>query len=119
MNSKELLTLHDETCKVCKDIMRTKNSDYTGGKDATDPFANFKCSEVIGIHPVHGLLMRVLDKIQRVRSFVNDKELQVPDESVEDACHDIVNYAILAKAMLMEARARERDEEGPKFRVRT
>ncbi len=119
MNSKELLTLHDETCKVCKDIMRTKNSDYTGGKDATDPFANFKCSEVIGIHPVHGLLMRVLDKIQRVRSFVNDKELQVPDESVEDACHDIVNYAILAKAMLIEARERERDEEGPKFRVRT
>ncbi len=117
MNSKELLTLHDETCKVCKDIMRTKNSDYTGGKDATDPFANFKCSEVIGIHPVHGLLMRVLDKIQRVRSFVNDKELQVPDESVEDACHDIVNYAILAKAMLIEAR--ERDEECPKFRVRT
>jgi hypothetical protein len=48
--------------------------------------------------------MRVLDKIQRIRSFVNDKELQVPHESVEDACHDIVNYAILAKAMLREER---------------
>tara|TARA_R100000152_G_C6641529_1_gene85950 strand:+ start:294 stop:626 length:333 start_codon:yes stop_codon:yes gene_type:complete len=110
VNSKELLTLHDETCKLCKDIMRTKNSDYTGGKDATDPFANFKCSEVIGIHPVHGLLMRVLDKVQRVRSFVNDNELQVPDESVEDACHDIINYAILAKAMLMEERTSQGGE---------
>tara|TARA_R100001440_G_C2519606_1_gene118717 strand:+ start:1347 stop:1514 length:168 start_codon:yes stop_codon:yes gene_type:complete len=48
--------------------------------------------------------MRVLDKIQRIRSFVNDKELQVPDESVEDACHDIVNYAILALGMLKEER---------------
>tara|TARA_B100000963_G_C22637213_1_gene678270 strand:- start:3553 stop:3720 length:168 start_codon:yes stop_codon:yes gene_type:complete len=48
--------------------------------------------------------MRVLDKIQRIRSFVNDKELQVPDESVEDACHDIINYAILAKGMLLEER---------------
>tara|TARA_R100000742_G_C4218050_1_gene42586 strand:+ start:384 stop:650 length:267 start_codon:yes stop_codon:yes gene_type:complete len=84
--------------------MRTKNSDYTGGKNSTDPFANFKSSTVIGIHPVHGLLMRVLDKIQRIRSFVNDNELQVPDESVEDACNDIVNYAILAKAMLHEER---------------
>jgi len=84
--------------------MRTKNSDYTGGRGSTDPFANFKSSTVIGIHPVHGLLMRVLDKIQRIRSFVNDKELQVPDESVEDACHDIVNYAILALGMLKEER---------------
>ena len=87
--------------------MRTKNSDYTGGRGSTDPFANFKSSTVIGIHPVHGLLMRVLDKIQRIRSFVNDKELQVPDESVEDACHDIVNYAILALGMLKEEREKK------------
>jgi|TARA_R110002051_G_C8678261_1_gene491380 hypothetical protein len=85
--------------------MQTKNSDYTGGKNATDPFANFRCSKILGIHPVHGIMLRVMDKIQRVHSFVNDKELQVPDESVEDACNDIVNYAILAKAMLLEERA--------------
>ena len=90
--------------------MRAKNSDYTGGKTATDPFANFKTSAVIGIHPVHGLLMRVLDKIQRIRSFVNDSELQVPNESVEDACHDIINYAILAKAMLREEREKNAKE---------
>jgi len=29
----------------------------------------------------------------------------VPNETVEDACDDIVNYAILAKAMLMEERS--------------
>tara|TARA_B100000131_G_scaffold123292_1_gene120434 strand:+ start:2157 stop:2486 length:330 start_codon:yes stop_codon:yes gene_type:complete len=109
MNSKELLELHDSTCRECKKIMQTKNSDYTGGKKATDPFANFKSSVVIGIHPVHGLLMRVLDKIQRIRSFVNDKELQVPNESVDDACNDIVNYAILAKAMLREEREKPQD----------
>lgn len=90
--------------------MRAKNSDYTGGKNATDPFANFKTSVVIGIHPVNGLLMRVLDKIQRIRSFVNDSELQVPNESVEDACHDIINYAILAKAMLREEREKNAKE---------
>ena len=79
MTNKELLQLHDDTCNACKAIMKQKNSDYTGGKGATDVFANFNAS--------------------------NDKELSVPNETVEDACDDIVNYAILAKAMLMEERS--------------
>ena len=84
--------------------MEKKNSDYTGGRGATDPFANFNASKILNIHPVQGLLLRVIDKIQRIRSFTNDKELSVSNETVEDACDDIVNYAILAKAMLMEER---------------
>ena len=105
MDTKELLQLHDDTCKACKAIMQQKNSDYTGGKGATDVFANFNASKILNIHPVQGLLLRVIDKIQRIRSFTNDKELSVPNETVEDACDDIVNYAILAKAMLMEERS--------------
>ena len=105
MTNKELLQLHDDTCNACKAIMKQKNSDYTGGKGATDVFANFNASKMLGIHPVQGLLLRVIDKIQRIRSFTNDKELSVPNETVEDACDDIVNYAILAKTMLMEERS--------------
>ena len=104
MTAKELLQLHDETCTTCRAIMEKKNSDYTGGRGATDPFANFNASKILNIHPVQGLLLRVIDKIQRIRSFTNDKELSVSNETVEDACDDIVNYAILAKAMLMEDR---------------
>ena len=104
MNTEQLLNLHDETCGKCKEIMKQKNSDYTGGKNATDVFANFNSSVILDIHPVQGLLLRLIDKIQRIRSFTNDKQLQVSNESVEDACEDIVNYAILAKAMLIEER---------------
>ena len=104
MNTEELLNLHDQTCKKCRDIMIKKNSDYTGGSKATDIFANFNASMILNIHPVQGLLLRLIDKVQRIRSFTNDKELSVPNESVEDACEDIVNYAILAKAMLIEER---------------
>mgnify|MGYP003131922230 CR=1 FL=1 len=104
MNTKELLKLHDDTCKACRVIMQKKNSDYTGGKSATDPFANFNASTILDIHPVQGLLLRVIDKIKRIYSFTNDSELSVPNETVEDACDDIVNYAILAKAMLLEER---------------
>lgn len=104
MNTEELLKLHDETCDKCKGIMKQKNSDYTGGKNATDIFANFNSSVILDIHPVQGLLLRLIDKVQRIRSFTNDKQLQVSNESVEDACEDIINYAILAKAMLIEER---------------
>lgn len=105
MTTEELLELHEKTCETCRDIMRQKNNDYTGGKTSQDPFANFNAASVLGIDPVQGLLLRVIDKIQRIRSFTNDKELKVANESVEDACDDIVNYAILAKAMLKEQRA--------------
>ena len=104
MTIKELLELHDENCNKCKEIMGKKNSDYTGGEKATDIFANFKASKVLDIHPVKGILMRMMDKIQRIQSFTNDRKLQVPNESVDDACEDIINYAILAKAMLTEER---------------
>ena len=87
--------------------MLKKNNDYTGGKKATDIFANFNSSKILDIHPVQGLLLRVIDKVQRIRSFTNDKELSVPNETVEDACDDIVNYAILAKAMLLDERAKK------------
>jgi len=106
MDIQELLKIHDETCDKCKGIMQRKNSDYTGGKKATDVFANFNSSKILNINPVQGLLLRVIDKIKRIYSFTNDKQLQVSDESVDDACEDIVNYAILAKAMLIEERER-------------
>ena len=104
MTIKELEELHDKTCSICREIMVKKNSDYTGGTKAKDIFANFKSARYLGIHPVQGIMMRIMDKIQRINSFTNDKELQVPNESVYDACEDIVNYAIQAKAILTEER---------------
>ena len=111
MTTEELLKLHDETCDKCKVIMAKKNSDYTGGSQATDIFANFNSSTILNIHPVQGLLLRLIDKVQRIRSFTNDKKLSVPDESVDNACEDIVNYAILAKAMLIEERKKIKQQK--------
>ena len=48
----------------------------------------------------------------RIRSFVADGELRVINESVEYACDDIVNYAILCKALLREeAKTKEKPEK--------
>mgnify|MGYP006219463625 CR=1 FL=1 len=103
-------TLLDEM----KRINREKRHDYANKKDV---FANFRESEILNVHPVTGILMRVIDKIQRIKTFTNDGELSVPDETVDDACEDIVNYAILAKAMLRQYRETQRvmDDAGKEF----
>jgi|TARA_R110001592_G_scaffold257252_2_gene520831 hypothetical protein len=104
MTLQELLKLHEETSDKCRKIMEKKNSDYTGGKNADDVFANFRCSTILDVHPVTGIMMRVMDKIQRIKTFTNDGELSVSGETVDDACEDIINYAILAKAMFHQER---------------
>jgi hypothetical protein len=38
----------------------------------------------------------------RIRSFVADGSLRVTGETVTDACDDLLNYAILCKALLLE-----------------
>jgi hypothetical protein len=102
MDINTLLNLHEQTTTRCREVMRDKNSDYTGGSQATDALANFKASKSLGLHPVMGLLLRMQDKIQRVRSFVADGSLRVSGETVEDAFDDMINYAILGKALLVE-----------------
>jgi hypothetical protein len=102
MNRDELLNLHDETCAKARSIMEAKNNDYTGGKQATDALANFKSASALGMHPVAGLLLRAQDKLMRIRSFVADGSLRVTGETVTDACDDLLNYAILCKALLLE-----------------
>jgi hypothetical protein len=61
-------------------------------------------AQMIGLDPVSGLLLRVLDKIKRIQTFTEKGVLAVKEESVEDACDDIVNYAILCKGLLREKR---------------
>ena len=108
MTLEELLKLHKETTDKCREIMEVKNNDYTGGKEANDVFANFRCSTILDVHPVTGIMMRVMDKIQRIKTFTNDGQLSVSGETVDDACEDIINYAILAKAMFRQERQQEK-----------
>jgi hypothetical protein len=94
MTRKQLMELHDELCRKAYNTMERKNHDYTS--NAPDPFANFRGSEFLGIHPVLGILLRVQDKIKRIQSYIEQGELKVQGEGVEDAIQDTINYMILA-----------------------
>lgn len=100
MQLSELLTLHEEQCGLARGIIAAKNADYTAGSH--DIFANFRSSEALGVPAVLSILVRMLDKMQRIRSFEELGELQVKSESVDDAIQDLINYSILAQGLLRE-----------------
>lgn len=112
MKIETLLQLHDELTQSAKKIMVAKNHDYTSGSG--DPFANFRGSNYLGIHPVIGIQLRQQDKIQRVKTFVEKGELKVKGESVKDAIVDQINYLVLQYGLIVEQQGLPVEPEGGK-----
>lgn len=73
--------------------MAKKNQDYGSDEDV---FANFRMFGSLGI------LVRMSDKLQRLKTFESRKSFAVTEETVEDCLLDLINYAILYKAYLKE-----------------
>lgn len=115
MTRDELFKLHETTCAEALITMRKKNADYAS---SNDPFQNFNGSEQFGIHRVMGLVLRIGDKLQRINSFIQKSKLEVTNEGWADAIQDIINYAILAKGMLIDEQ-RSKDKGAEEINVRT
>jgi len=86
MNRKQLYYHHDKLCANAKALMQDKNADY-GEND--DPFRNFREFGQLGI------LVRLSDKLARLRTWVERGVYQVKSEKVEDVVLDVINYAVL------------------------
>lgn len=82
-------------------LIEAKNNDYTAGSE--DPFANFKITEVLELGSAEtGLLIRMVDKIQRVKSFIKKGELKVQNESAADAARDIIGYSLILIGLMKD-----------------
>lgn len=82
-----------------KEIHSNKNHDYAG---KSDPFKNFRLSELIGIPAWKGCLIRISDKFARLCNFAKSGELKVKDESVEDTFKDMAIYSIIGLILYRE-----------------
>jgi hypothetical protein len=74
------------------------------GKDygsATDPLANIRSSQDFGIAPWVGAVIRLNDKVNRIKTFVRNNKLA--NESLEDSLIDIAVYAVHAVRLYREA----------------
>jgi anti-sigma28 factor (negative regulator of flagellin synthesis) len=99
MNKAQYLEYHKDALARMTAITRAKNADYTGSSDS--PFANFMNAELhAGVSTEQGFLVRMGDKMARIKSFVQKGTLQVKDESVQDTLLDLANYCILLAAYI-------------------
>lgn len=78
------------------ETIRAKNADYAS--DA-DPFRCFEAARMIGLHPLQGLLLRMLDKVSRAGNLIG-ADPAVAGESLEDAFRDMLGYSAIALAWL-------------------
>lgn len=71
----------------CLEVFKKKNHDYG------DAFARFG---------IVGVLMRIEDKLQRLRSIDKKGVQLVDDESMKDTLLDLHNYAAMALMLMQE-----------------
>lgn len=97
MNRSEFETFSAQVLDEIHTLMQKKNADYAA---SDSPFANFEQSLEFGIDPLIGLFLRMGDKFQRLKAFTLNGQLEVENESVDDALKDIIGYAVIALGML-------------------
>jgi hypothetical protein len=102
MTRDELLQNHQKLCEEARDLMVLKNKDYAGN-GGTEPFANFTRCEAMGVCTTEqGFLVRIVDKLSRMSSFIESGTMHVENESFHDSCVDIINYMVLLSSFVAE-----------------
>ncbi len=91
MTRQELYKRHKQITAVALQIMEGKNVDYA---HQDDPFRNFRTFGELGI------LVRMSDKLARLRSVTENGRCAVATESVYDTVLDLINYAVLFQTYL-------------------
>ena len=113
MNRDELIEYHHDLCDAARELMRLKNHDYAG-EGSSNPWMNFERSELMGVCKTEqAFMVRILDKISRLITFVDAGQLQVKEESVFDSIVDLINYLVLFGAFVNEKKGeRNRPVQG-------
>ena len=95
--SQRFLDLLDEMRRLHK----SKSQDY--GSE-TDPLANIRQgAEFVGIEPWRGCMVRIADKVQRLKTFCRTGRLV--HEGVRDTLLDLSAYSLLAIVLFDEGQA--------------
>jgi hypothetical protein len=87
--------------------MERKNHDYAGD-EAKNPWMNFERSEIMGVCKTEqAFMVRILDKVSRLITFIDAGELKVKEEGVQDSIVDIINYMVLFGAFIKDQEAKK------------
>lgn len=75
--------IHSKICKELNNLYIKKNQDYG------DSFSKVR-NEI-----PNAIMVRLLDKIERLKTLLSGADQQVNDESIDDTLMDLANYCIL------------------------
>lgn len=78
-----------------RELTLKKRRGYSPGDD---PFKNFRMSETFGVNPLRGILVRVMDKMARIASLLDDPTNDQVGESLRDSMIDAGNYLLIGVA---------------------
>ena len=82
----------------CMQISKEKNARYAG---AIDPFKNFR------LGGTYGIVIRMTDKVSRLLTLLDPtNKVDSADETIEDTCKDLANYAMLLSGLRENERAK-------------
>jgi hypothetical protein len=87
----------DEILDEMKALHAKKHADYGSG---TDEYANFHSFKDFGVAPWIGVVLRISEKMARLKSFTRNGRLE--NESVLDSLQDISVLAIIAQILYQE-----------------
>ena len=83
----------DDELDALKILHDAKNHDYA---TADNPYKNLEGVSRIGIEPWRGIVIRLMDKFERVEQQCTNGELAIKSEGMEDTFKDIAVYSTLA-----------------------
>ena len=83
----------DDVLDELKMLHDAKNHDYA---TAENPYKNLEGVSRIGIEPWRGIVIRLMDKFERVEQYCSNGELAIKSEGMEDTFKDIAVYSTLA-----------------------
>lgn len=79
------------------DVIKRKNPNY-GSQENEDALANFRDLGLIGI------VARINDKVQRLKNHALGKDITLKDEDVFDTVVDLMNYAAIYGAYVIDTK---------------
>lgn len=100
MNQADFIIACEKVCEDILQILKSKNQDYSIGKDA---FRNFRFAEFLDMTVEQGILIRMTDKISRIVTL-SSKSPDVAGESLSDSISDLIGYAVILKVYADQSR---------------
>lgn len=99
MTNDEALELQKAIMDHALSIMVKKRADYSG---YDDPFRNLRMSEFVQVPPWRGTIIRMMDKLSRINSIMENGGVMQVDEKFIDTFADIINYTCIVAGLVWE-----------------